>query len=724
MLVATLGTLPDAAVAAAAPTLTKDSMHSTGSTERRTPNHLIHEKSPYLLQHAYNPVDWRPWGEAAFEKARAENKPIFLSIGYSTCHWCHVMERESFENDSIAALLNRDFVAIKVDREERPDVDRIYMSSMQAMGMGGGWPLNVFLTPDLKPFFGGTYFPPHSVAGRAGLMELLPRVHEAWLTQHAQIEETGSRVFAALAASTAPGTGDAAREALFPACAETLSIACDMEHGGFGGAPKFPSIVNLDFLWRWWAVDPAHHARAREMAELQLDAMRSGGIHDHLGGGFHRYSTDAAWLVPHFEKMLYDQAQIANAYLDGYLVTGRDEYAAAARDVFTYVDRDLGSPGGGFDSAEDADSEGEEGRFYVWTPKQIEAVLGADEARAFGAAYGVTEHGNFDHGTSILHQPLKSAHRAAAHDPFAAARAKLLEARSRRVRPHRDDKVLAAWNGLMIGAYARGARALDDPALAERSRRAAEFVWTHLRDPRTGALHRRWRDGETALAGQLDDYADVALGFLELYQATFDPVWLERSAEITHQMIDRFYDHANGGFFESPAGDASVKLRLKDEFDGAEIAGNSIAAEVLERLAALLDRPAWRELAKRTFDDYARRLRRSPTAMPRMIAAMLLERSSPRHIVIAGDPANAATRAMVREFDRRFLPNDVLIVTTPGGRATQLRKLVPFAADLPETHGRATAYVCVNYACQLPTADPAAFAAQLDHDAATARKEP
>jgi uncharacterized protein YyaL (SSP411 family) len=430
--------------------------------------------------------------------------------------------------------------------------------------------------------------------------------------------------------------------------------------------------------------------------------------------------------------MLYDQAQIANAYLEAYLVTGRAEYAATARDVFAYVERDLSAPEGGFYSAEDADSEGEEGRFYVWTRDQIEAVLPRDEAALIEYRYGVAAGGNFEHGATILHLAHTVEETARHHhvDPAECAarlergRAALLAARSKRVRPHRDDKVLSAWNGLMISACARGARALDDPALGERARRAGEFLWSHLRDGSTGALQRRWRDGEAAGAGQLDDYADVALGFTDLYQCTFDPVWLERASEIARQMVDRFYDAKQGGFFESPGDDPSILLKLKDEFDGAEIAGNSVAVEVLERLGQLLDREDWRARARHTFDDYARRLRGHPAAMPRMLAAMLLERSEARHIVIAGDPSRADARAMIREFGRRFLPNDMLLVTTPGARAASLRKLVPFAAELVEKDGRATAYVCVQYACRLPTTGRETFAAQLDQGVVHARGEP
>ena len=689
------------------------------ATSHRKPNRLLHEKSPYLLQHAYNPVDWYPWGEEAFAKARAEGKPIFLSIGYSTCHWCHVMERESFEDDSVAALLNEHFVPIKVDREERPDVDRLYMTAMQAMGMGGGWPLNAFLTPDLHPFFGGTYFPPRAKMGRPGLIEILPRLHDAWTTQRLQVEQAGERVMEALGGLAAPDSGEAERGPLFGEAAASLARLNDAERGGFGNAPKFPSIVNLDFLLRYWARDPGKHEHAREMVVAQLEAMQAGGIHDQIGGGFHRYSTDREWLVPHFEKMLYDQAQIAWAYLEAFQVTGRADFAATARDVFAYVFRDLSSPEGGFLSAEDADSEGEEGRFYVWTPAQLEEALGPEDATLVAERFGVTAAGNFEPGPSILHRarPVEDVAKqhhldaAACRGRIGRAKAALLAARSKRVRPHLDDKVITAWNGLMIAACARGARALDDPALAARAARAAEFVWAHLRDPRTGELRRAFRGGPTG-AGQLDDYADYAFGLIELYSATFDPRWLERAVRVTELQVERFWDDRDGGFFESPAGDPYVKLRMKDDFDGAEIAGNSIAAYNLERLAVLLDREDWRRLAGRTLDYYARRLRTHPTAMPRMLVAMDLEQSVARHIVIAGKADGEDTHAMIREFDRRFLPHDLLLRVTPAD-APALAKLAPFAAALPAKDGHATAYVCVNYACELPATDAAAFAAQL-----------
>ena len=693
-------------------------------------NHLAHEKSPYLLQHAANPVDWYPWGDEAFAKARREDKPIFLSIGYSTCHWCHVMERESFEDDSVAALLNRDFVSIKVDREERPDVDRIYMTAMQAMGMGGGWPLNVFMTPDRKPFFGGTYFPRSAMHGRPGLLQLLPRVHEAWRDERSSIEATGAQVIAALDAMNQPDRAGPARERLIAMAVDSLQHSADHTLGGFGGAPKFPSVVNLDLLTRWVARDPKHHAPALTLVEGQLDAMAGGGIRDQIGGGFHRYSTDREWLVPHFEKMLYDQAQLAWAYLEGYQLTHRERYALVARGVFDDVTRDLSGKDGGFLSAEDADSEGEEGRFYVWTPAQLGAALSPEDAALVATRYGVTPAGNFEHGASILHEAVPLERAAAAHgitpgaaEPrLAQARATLLEVRSRREHPHLDDKVLTSWNGLMISAFARGARVLGDPQLAARGARAGEFVWAHLVTESPGQplrLARRWRAGEAAGAGQLDDYAFLAFGYLDLYGATHDPRWLERSVAITEAMVARFYDPAHGGFFESPGSDPSIAVRMKDGFDGAEIAGNSIAAWMLVSLGRLLDRREWLEAAERTFDYYAGRIGGAPLAMPRMLVAMDLARATPRHIVIAGDPQAADTRALIAEVDRRFLPHDVLLVVDGGERQRRLGALAPFVTPLTRHAGAATAYICVGYACQLPLTDPKAFGRQLDERAAT-----
>jgi len=593
------------------------------------------------------------------------------------------------------------------------------------MGLGGGWPLNLFLTPELQPFFGGTYFPPASIAGRPGLPQVLERVHAAWTERRAEIERSGAAVIAALdtlsqaeTGPAAPGAGD--RAALAAAAFADLERAADREHGGFGRAPKFPSAVNLFFLARVAAGDPARRERALALVTGQLDAMAAGGIHDQIGGGFHRYSTDREWLVPHFEKMLYDQAQLVWSYLEGYQLTGRPAYAATARDILGYVARDLTAPEGGFDSAEDADSEGEEGRFYVWRPAELEAALGPDDAGLVAWRYGVTAAGNFE-GASILH----AAHGLAASATHAGipeaeagrrlerARATLLAARAKRPRPHRDDKVLAAWNGLMISAFARGARVLGEPALAATGARAAEFVWARLWDAKARALARRWRDGEAAGAGQLDDYAALALGYTDLYGATHDPRWLERAVTLTEAMVERFYDPHDGGFWESPAGDASIQVRLKDGFDGAEIAGNSLAALDLVTLGRLLDRRDWNEKAERTLDYYARRLAGAPMAMPQMLVAMDAARAPIRHVVIAGPGDAPATRAFIAAFDGRFRPYDLLLLANDATRPT-LARLAPFAASLTPRDGHPAAYLCVDYACRLPTTDPAAFAAQLD----------
>jgi len=682
------------------------------------PNRLAREKSPYLLQHAHNPVDWYPWGPEAFERASREDKPLFLSIGYSTCHWCHVMERESFEDAEVATLLNTHFVPVKVDREERPDVDRVYMTAMQALGQGGGWPLNVFLTPSLKPFWGGTYFPPRALHGRPGMVELLPRLAEAWREQREQIEGTGNQVFTLLGTlSRAEGEPRGTLE-LGDVTAAFLERQHDDACGGFGGAPKFPSPGNLYLLLRRWARGSRGGETARRMVLAQLEAMRANGLQDHLGGGFHRYATDREWRIPHFEKMLYDQALLADAYLDAFRATSDERWSTTARGVFDYVVRDLTSPEGAFFSAEDADSEGEEGRFYVWTPATLREVLGEDEAELFAQHFGVSERGNFEHGTSVLHLT-RTPNDAAVAARLEAAREKLLAARSKRPRPHLDDKVITAWNGLMIAAFANGARALRDPALAERAGRAAGFVWRALRDT-DGALLRRWRDGEAFGAGQLDDHAYFAHGCLELFLATHEPLWLDRAAQVADAMIARFWDGDEGGFFESPAasepvttGEAGSLPRLKSAFDGAELAGNSIAAEVLWRLGSLLERPRWRDLAERAFGFHARRLGSAPWAMPRMVAAMERAVADPTHLVIAGERDAADTRALIAVFESRLRPDTDLVVVADGTREA-LARLAPFAAALPAREGRATAYLCVDHACRQPVHEPAELAAQLD----------
>ncbi len=680
------------------------------------PNRLAREKSPYLLQHANNPVDWFPWGEEAFARAREQDKPIFLSIGYSTCHWCHVMERESFEDAHIAELLNAHYVCIKVDREERPDVDRVYMTAMQAMRMGGGWPLNVFLTPQLAPFWGGTYFPPTSRRGMPGMDEILARIHGAWLEQREQIEAGGAQVLELVASLAAPGEGEEPRDELIAQCAAALARTHDASEGGFGSAPKFPSTVNLHFLLRWWAAAPAapERAAAKLMVLHQLEAMRAGGIHDQVGGGFHRYSTDREWLVPHFEKMLYDQALILDAYVDGWLVTHDPRWAEVARGIVTYVRRDLTSDRGAFFCGEDADSEGEEGRFYVWTPAQLAEALSPDDARVVAEHWGVTELGNFEHGTSILNLVREPSAEAAA--TLARARETLLAVRSKRVRPHLDDKVLAAWNGMMIAALARGARALNEPAWTEAAVCSAEFVWDELCDATSGELRRRWREGEAKGAGQLDDYAHFSRGCLELFVTTHDARWLERAVKLADAMLARLWDDEHGACFESPIahseGAGGAPVRMKDGFDGAETAGNSISAHVLLRLARLTDREDLQVKADRTLDYHATRLAGSAWAMPQLVAAMVESAQPPSHVVIRGEPS-PERESLLAVYDSRFRPFGDRIVVEDASRAA-LAALAPFAASLGARDVRATAYVCVHHRCRLPVQTPEELAAELD----------
>ena len=680
-------------------------MHAPDATSR-----LAREKSPYLLQHAGNPVDWYPWGDEAFARARAEDKPVFLSIGYATCHWCHVMERESFMHAGVAALLNADFICIKVDREERPDVDHLYMTAMQALGQGGGWPLNVFLTPDRRPFWGGTYFPPSTTAGRPGLMQLLPRLAEAWRTQREQVLGTGEQVMGLLGSLGSPSAEPQPIAELAARAAVFLEREHDDACGGFGGAPKFPSPGNLTFLLQRWARGEDGAETARRMVLGQLEAMRANGLHDVLGGGFHRYATDREWRIPHFEKMLYDQALLADVYLDAFRATGDARWADTVRGILAYVERDLTSPEGAFRSAEDADSEGEEGRFYTWTPAQLAEVLGPADAATFAFHHGVTTHGNFEHGSTVLFEAHAAADATTAAT-LAGLRERLREARTRRVRPLCDDKIVTAWNGLFIAALAKAARVLRDPSLADRAARAADFLWTHVR-AEDGTLYRRWREGEAAHAGQLDDHADLAWGSFELFLATHEPRWLERVESLIETMLARFWDESAGAFFDAAANPDGLP-RLRSGFDGAELAGNSIAAEVLWRAGTLMERPTWIAHAERVFAYHARRLAPVPWAMPRMLAAMARAAAPPRHVVLVGEADDPALRALQDALASRVRPDLDEVVVTDANRAA-LARLVPFAAALPASAGRATAFVCVGHACQAPVHEPSALVAALD----------
>ena len=701
----------------------------------RTPNRLIHEKSPYLLQHAYNPVDWYPWGEEAFARARSEQKPIFLSVGYSTCHWCHVMERESFEVDSIAALMNDYFVCIKVDREERPDVDRIYMTALQAMGQDGGWPMSMFLTPELKPFYGGTYFPPLSRYGRAGFPDILRRIHQVWQDERAKVNESAEGIsgFLQETAQTSDTAGGIS-PAVLRTCYDQFRSTYDSTNGGFGNGPKFPRPVVFNFLLRYYV--RTGEAHALDMTSHTLHAMAAGGTYDHLGGGFHRYSVDSEWRVPHFEKMLYDQAQIVNSFVDLYQTAGDSAEIQVIRETLDYVLRDMTDPEGGFYSAEDADSprpdapeESGEGAFYVWTKEEILTLLGSGPGTQFCFAYGVEDAGNVpvdpQHeftGKNILYrahsdgQVAEHFHLNAAgvRASLAAARSRLFEARERRPRPARDDKVLTSWNGLMISALARGSQVIDNPRYLLAARRAATFVLNRMLDRSSGTLSRRYRKGETRVEAQLADYSFFIQGLLDLFEASSDPAWLAAAVELTGTQMKKFWDGVHGGFFDTSGEDPSILVRMKEQYDSAEPTGNSVAAMNLLRLGEMLDKPEWRDAARRVLNSFSQTLEKQPVVMPQMVAALDFHLGTPRQIIIVGPRGQGTTEALLHEVFRRYLPNKILLVAEAGKRQNELSRYLPIISSMSMIGGKPTAYVCENYACQLPTADPSELSRLLE----------
>ncbi len=721
------------------------------------PNALAHEKSPYLLQHAGNPVDWLPWGEAAFARARAEGKPLFLSIGYSTCHWCHVMAHECFEDAAVAESLNRHFVPVKVDREERPDVDRVYMTYVQAVSGHGGWPLNVFLTPDLKPFYGGTYFPPDDREGRPGLRSLLQAIAQGWATNREQLVGEAERVIGLLREHFAGGAGAAANAAASGQAPASLVEAAgqafergfqhfyeafDPTHAGFGGAPKFPRASNLNFLFRVAALQgPTSElgAEAIKMAAATLEAMTRGGLHDHVGGGFHRYSVDDRWFLPHFEKMLYDQAQIALNCLDARQATGDERFAWVARDIFAYVDRDLTSPEGAFYTAEDADSprapgsnESAEGAFYVWTHEEFSAAATEDGpllSAHFGVAVDgnvpaqVDPHGEFK-GRNVLAQrrPLVETAEALGLSPEAASDRvlrgleRLRAARAARPRPSRDDKVLTANNALMISALARahqvlGATATED--FLSRGRRAAAFLERELYDAERGVLYRVWRGTRGAIEAFAEDYAFLIQGLLDLYEASFEVRWLRWAEALQAAMDERFLDAASGGYFNSAAGDASVILRLKEDYDGAEPAPGSVAAMNLFRLAAMLHRPDLRERGRAVIESLRPQWERAPHALPQLLCAVELALEPPRHAVIAGDPASPDFQALVAVLHEQIGPRRILLAADGAEAQQWLAGRAPWLAEMRPLDGRATVYLCEEYACHAPVSDAGALRERL-----------
>ena len=701
-------------------------------------NRLAKEKSPYLLQHAHNPVEWYPWGEEAFEKAKRENKPIFLSVGYSTCHWCHVMERESFADPEVAKLINDWFVPIKVDREERPDVDRVFMAYVMAANGRGGWPMNVFLTPGRQPFYGGTYYPPAEKQGMPAFRRVLERVHEVWEAQRDEVVKEADAIGQAVKQFTQLKAAEGAKldEALLRASFQRLASTFDEKHGGFGGAPKFPEPVNHNFFLHY-AVSQGED-KAKQMTVRSLRAMSDGGIHDHLGGGFHRYSTDRRWFLPHFEKMLYDQAQLACCFVDAYRLTRDEFYASQARDVLDYVLRDLTGPEGQFYSAEDADSARDpakpddkaEGAFYVWKAEEIDALLGKEAADVVKFRFGVEPGGNVPAaqdphqefpGQNVLFaaQTLEATAQkfgkpeAQLRGLLAGARVKMFDARLKRPRPHRDDKTIVAWNGLAISAFARAGAALDDARYRDAAVGAATFIQSKLYDADTKALWRIWRDGRAPVGAFLDDYAFLIQGLLDLYESTLDVRWLRWALDLQARQDELFHEPEQGGYFNAPLSESMSVIRLKDDHEGAEPAGNSIAALNLLRLSQMTDDLKLAQQAQRVFDAFSGRLTEHPGAMAQMLVALDFSLSKPVQIVIAGDPASPETRAMLREAHALFLPHRIILAADGGAGQAFLAGHVEFIKDMKPLNGKATAYVCHDYACQQPTNDLEVLRQQL-----------
>jgi uncharacterized protein YyaL (SSP411 family) len=676
-------------------------------------NRLYFEKSPYLLQHAENPVDWYPWGEEAFAKARAEDKPIFLSIGYSTCHWCHVMEHESFEDEEVARHMNETFVCIKVDREERPDVDNIYMTVCQIMTGRGGWPLTILMTPDRVPFFAGTYFP------KPAMLAMIPKVEEAWSNDRTTVLKYADQLQETLQGVMTGSSVDGAvlGTAELKAAYGQLASRYDPAMGGFGEAPKFPTPHNLLFLLRYWK--RSGDATALQMVENTLEKMRLGGVYDHVGFGFHRYSTDERWFLPHFEKMLYDQGMLLMAYTEAYQATGNEAYRSTAEEIVTYVLRDMTDTQGGFYSAEDADSEGEEGKFYVWTEAELRQVLGDDSDFVIGR-FGVTSDGNWQEeasghrsGSNILYleKPLSETAEAggenvdadALRERWESARVRLFAEREKRIHPYKDDKILTDWNGLMVAALAMASRAFGEPSYAESAAKAADFVMTRMVDP-GGGLYHRYRDGEAAITSMVDDYVFFVWGLLELYETTFDTDYLAKALHYNEYLIEHFWDDGAGGFFLTSDSGEKLIVRPKDVYDGAIPSGNSAAMLNLLRLSRITARTQYGERANDVGRAFRDQVARGASAFTMMMSAVDFAVGPSFEIVVAGHTDREDSRRMVAEINRHYIPNKV-VVFRPEEKPAPLVKLVPYTKSQSAVNGKATAYVCRNFACELPTTD-------------------
>ncbi len=684
-------------------------------------NRLALEKSPYLLQHADNPVDWHPWGDEAFAKAKAEDKPVFLSIGYSTCHWCHVMEHESFEDSAVAALMNDAFVSIKVDREERPDIDNVYMTVCQMMTGRGGWPLTVILTPDGKPFWAGTYIPRDDRYGSSGMMSFIPEIKAAWQNRRPDVTNASLSITDQLRAFTAGHGGEEdLTAATLDQAYNQLIQRYDPTRGGFGDAPKFPTPHNLLFLLRYWKRSGVE--RPLEAVETTLDAMAHGGIYDQVGNGFHRYSTDERWFAPHFEKMLYDQALLVMAYTEAYQATGKAQYKRIAEETIAYVLRDMTDGTGGFYSAEDADSEGIEGKFYLWTEEEIRNLLDEGDAKLAIDVYGVDRAGNFADevpGGNILflRRPLEVVAKEQGvsegdlRSRLDRIRKTMFTERAKRIHPHKDDKILTDWNGLMIAAIAKAARVFERTDYATSARQAAEFVLKSLRP--NGTLLHRYRDGHAGIPANVDDYAFLVWGLTELYETTFDVAYLRTAIELNQELIDRFWDSENGGlFFTSGDGDQRI-VRMKEVYDGALPSGNSVSMLNFVRLGRLTADAKLETRAAAIGRAFQKQVSEGPGAFTLLLSALDFAIGPSYEVVIVGRPDATDTNAMKRALDRIYLPNKVVLFKPSNERSPAIVDIAPFTKEHTAVDGKATSYVCFNYACDLPTTDPRRMLASL-----------
>jgi len=682
-------------------------------------NRLIHETSPYLLQHAHNPVDWYPWSEEAFEKAKKENKPVLLSIGYSACHWCHVMERESFENEKIAALMNELFVNIKVDREERPDLDEIYMNAVQMLTGRGGWPMTMFLTPEGKPFYGGTYFPPEDRQGMPGFPRILQGVAQAYRERPADVEKSVAQILETLhhMAESQPSENDFAPGIIAESC-EKIARAYDSESGGLGQAPKFPNPGVYELFLRYYS--ESGDERYLTMVAQTLSKMAQGGIYDHVGGGFHRYSVDAKWLVPHFEKMLYDNAQLLRIYSQAYLITREPLYKTVVEESAGYLLREMHQPEGGFYSTQDADSEGEEGKFFVWTLAEIDALLGAEDGEVFARMYDVTEEGNFEE-KNILH-PILTVDQASKffrkekseiEALIARTKEKLFTAREKRIKPFRDEKIIAAWNGLLLSGLAEAIKITGASSCLEASRRTVEFIFGRMF--RDGYLLHVYKDGQAKLRGYLDDYAFVALGLLDLYEVLFDRSLIDRAMELADIMLREFWDERGGGLFYTGKSHQPLISRAKPVFDASIPSGNAIAAQLLLRLYHLVGAEDYHTRAETILRSYYDAMVSQPFGFAHMLCALDQYLHPAKEIVIVGERSDARTTDLIKEIHSLYLPNKAVQIFAPG---ESLEKVSPLMVGKQQIDGRPTAYVCQNFTCSAPVTSWAELKRLLETNAA------